>query len=394
MAVRINPTGATGLAALRPIQDGRGIVRTSASTLYLIAVGSGVQYQKSTDNGLTWTLPIGITSGDTTQHAVGVWFDKWTSGGTGTRIHIAHVGVVTNDVHYNYLDTADDSQGSDVVVQAGTSATSAAQVSICKTRGGNLLLAANIDTGAEIFFRKSVDNGVNWTTPAGSPLEAANDIFIMLPANVSDNQDAWCIFWDISADEITLKTFDDSAGTWSENGISGATLTEVSPATANPQLSAVIRHSDGHALVAVWNSRDVATADLKTWDITDSGTITAKTDIVTNTDDCNLIHLYIDQATNNVYAVYVGKSDGSEVIGTTAGIYYKVSTDGMATWGSEQTLISTQSVWSGLIGSPSGTGEYLDVASLSGSIFYMYTVLPSGMVGMMVGQSVRRSSYY
>ena len=361
------------------------MVRTGPSTLYLFVPTGLCAYQKSVDNGLTWSLPVAITSADTTAAAIGIWYDKWTSGGTGTRIHVAHVGLVTNDVHYNYLDTADDSMGSDVVAQVGTSATGAAQVSICKTRGGNLLLAANIDTGAEIFCVRSVDNGANWTS-RNTPLEAANDIFILLPANLADNQDAWCIFQDISADEVSLKTYDDSANSWAETSISGS-IVEAGPATANPQLAAVIRHSDGHALVAAWNGRDVGTADLKTWDITDSGTITAKTDVVSNTDDCNLIHLYIDQSTNDVYAVYVGKSDGSEVIGTSAGFYYKRSTDGMATWGSEQTHVSTLSSYTGMAGVPSGSGSDIDVASAVGAVaFYMHTL--SVGIGRGIGRGM------
>ena len=105
-----------------------------------------------------------------------------------------------------------------------------------------------------------------------------------------------------------------------------------------------IRHSDGHVILAVNNAADASTADLKVWDITDAGTITALTDVITNADNRQLAQLYINQGTNDLYVLYGGKAAGSDAwTGSTAvtvNICYKKSTDGGTSWGSE-TCVNT-----------------------------------------------------
>jgi hypothetical protein len=46
----------------------------------------------------------------------------------------------------------------------------------------------------------------------------------------------------------------------------------------------------------------------------------------------------LETDTGDIYVFYGGKSDGSETLGTAINIYYKLSTDDGATWGSETKL--------------------------------------------------------
>ena len=354
------------------VVDGRTIVRTSATTIYaIIATGapssSIVVYRKSTDNGSTWGPFTDIASSLGVAVGYGIWFDKWTPGDSGTKIHVWVADSTNDDITYWSLDTASDTLSSPVTVFNGASLTAPAQVSGCKTRGGNLLVAFNGDGGTETGFYRSTDGGTVWGSRATLIETATTDFFQLLPGNYADNQDADCIYWDTSANEISLKTYDDSANSVAEASISGS-MTDQAAATVTPQFSASVRHSDGHAIVVAWNDRDTAAADLKVWDINGSGSITAKTDVNTNTDDCQAALLYINQSTNDLFAFYLGKSDGSQTIGTSLGVYYKVSADGATSWGSEQTLSSTLDRFTGIGGSISGTGAPLDVAWLGGTL--------------------------
>jgi hypothetical protein len=101
-------------------------------------------------------------------------------------------------------------------------------------------------------------------------------------------------------------------------------------------MSAVVRHSDGHIIVAAWTDLDLATADLKVWDITlATPTITAKTDVVTDADDCVCVGLFIDQNNDDLYCAYLGNEDGSEIWQDTLTAFYKKSADGAGSWGAQ-----------------------------------------------------------
>lgn len=160
----------------------------------------------------------------------------------------------------------------------------------------------------------------------------------LYPANLADANDIWCVFHDISANELSLKTYDDSGDSWAETSVA----TSIADSTTHPYavFSAAVRHSDGHLLVAAWSEFDTATADLLVWDITDSGTITAKTNVSTNVDDMGYVALFINQQTDEVYVAQFGINTGGNTAGTSWVAYYYLSDDGMATWGA-QTPYST-----------------------------------------------------
>jgi hypothetical protein len=320
--------------------DGRALIRTGPATLYAVTVSrqtgtAVVHWRKSIDNGATWIT--GGQVGTLSVVAFAVWFDQWTPGDSGTKIHIWHIETDLDDVRYNSLDTATDTVSSVVTVAALASATTAAYLSGCKARGGNLYVAFDIDGGTETGFYRSTDGGAVFGARTNVNEGGAGDLYQLVPGNYADSQDIDAVFWDASADELSLKTHDDSANSWAEASISTG-MVEVAKATCSPQFSSMVRHSDGHLIVLAWNGHDTGTDDLKCWDINGSGSITAKTDVITNVDDCQGALLFIDQSTDDLYAFYLGKSDGSETVGTSVGVYGKRSTDGGATWGTEFSL--------------------------------------------------------
>ena len=67
---------------------------------------------------------------------------------------------------------------------------------------------------------------------------------MLYPANTGDDADAAAIFWDRSADIISVKMYDDSANTWTKNPM----LTSVVDDTTDISMDASTRHSDGFIL--------------------------------------------------------------------------------------------------------------------------------------------------
>jgi len=329
----------------------RRVVFTSANVGYVFFIENTTaghfQYKKTTDGGATWGSAVTIHTGPGTATApIGfdVWYDRWTSGDSGTKIHTALITRDTDDVVYRALDTSGDTLGTETTVLNGASAdeTVIANVTITKARGGNLYVAAMIDAGVEFVFGRSTDGGASWSSRAHSFEASGFDRFTLYPGNESDSQDVWLLFEDASADELTLKTYDDSADSWSESSV-------ICPIASvfdfNRQWGGHVRHADGHLIIAVWTEKDTATADFRVFDINGAGSIVEKTAIATNVDDSFYPALFINQSTNDLYVSYTGKKDGSETLDTTASVCYVKSTDGGATWGAEVVYSATASDW-------------------------------------------------
>jgi len=307
---------------------------------YVIYLGYGLpplEYRKTLDGGETWEDPVVLNVGTVLTYDCRA--DWQTAGDAGTKIHIACLERNTNTVMYIYIDTSDDSTGTDTIEACQGSGTFAgnfgfnySHVSITKTRGGNIAVAARYkdDIFPRFYVFYTSPDGDTWTSRA-SPWEDSYQTFLQLyPANLADNQDLWAAFWDFAADEISLKTFDDSGNSWAEDVIAG-TMAE---AANYMNMAGVIRLSDGHLIFVAWNLFDDAAADLMCWDITDGGTITAKTNVLTNSTESFLCSVFIDQSTDFIYVVYArGSAIEAEVK-----VFYKKSEDGGATWGGETAM--------------------------------------------------------
>ena len=317
-----------------------GPVWTDADTGYIFFTNSSIdlKYRKTTDGGATWASAVDI-SGAITVTYLDIWFDKWTPGDGGTIIHIWWMDQTADDVHYRSLDTSSDTLGTLRTVFDGASAAFAdrAQNSLSgvKAVGGNLYVQFWLDNIGERGFYRSTDSGANWTSRTdGADGDGGDEVICLPDDDAADNQDITMIYWDKSANEISIKKYDNSGNSWGETSVSGSMVGDNNIL----QMSAVVRHSDGHIILAAWNAIDSGTLidDLKVWDITlATPTITAKTDVITDTNDCIGVGLFIDQNNDDLYCAYLGDEDGSEEYIATLTAFYKKSDDGAATWGSQ-----------------------------------------------------------
>lgn len=343
-----------------------------------------LSYQKTTDGGATWSSAVAISSDPPI--TVSVWYDQWTPGNAGTLIHIAYTEADTDDVLYHNLDTLDDTLSTEVVVFAGASFANGnwdeGTIDIVRARGGNLYIAFWGDADGEYGFYRSTDDGATWTSRTDVATYDAVDGILLMPGNETDENDIIGITWNRSANGTRLKTYDNSGDAWSLVVLAGAQFDDAS----YYQMSAAPRHSDNHVILAVWSTLDAATADLKVWDITDSSTITAMTNVLTDTDNSAQVAVLINQQNDDIYVAYL-KGGTWEA---TVDVKYKKSTDGGTTWGAEASYSEAaaddiRALWAGISVGPAGGrfqpmffNDDLDdlFVNLTNDVYFAPSVLP------------------
>lgn len=331
--------GAGGLIALNYTGLGSKylVEKYDGSALYAFYIDSlnDLVFVKSTDGGISWTQPTVIIAA--TVDSFSVWYDRWSNISAGL-IHIVVIDNGNDDTLYRTINTeSSDALSTQTIVIAQASAVMPnGYTSITRAVGGNVYVKTLIDSAAEGgFYRLPNANVPNGAWDAARTIDealAVSDQMWLLPDyDAADTQDIMAVFWDVSADELSRKLYDDSANSWSETSIS-TSMVEGASSTAYPHCAVASDVTNTKHWVIAWNGTDVANQDLKCWEV-DSGAITAKTDVVTNaTDDCGLAALAYDTVTGYLYAYWAGKTDGSETWSTAVNIYWSRSTDSGSTW--------------------------------------------------------------
>src|SRR3989304_7504753 len=319
----------------------RYLVQTVARNLYCFYVDgqSDLGYKKSTDGGRTWSKETVIFVGSV--QTVAVWYDRWSNIAAGL-IHLAYTETASDDILYRNIDTENnDSLSGEVAVFAGRTAIAGGALSITRARGGNLVVAGSIDAGNEDGAWESTDVGATWGSAIADPSEAGTeDQYLLLPGWNADTQDVMLIFWDASADELSVKRYDNSANSWAETSIATG-MVDQQAISAFPHVAAAVDLINSQNLVVAWRAVGTLGADLRCW-IIDDTTITELTNIVLNsTDDQGLCAISI-LANGEWIVYYAGKTDGSETFTTSVGIYFKVSKDSGSTWGAETQFAARQ----------------------------------------------------
>lgn len=328
---------------------------TSPTVGYTFGIDSGFDfvYWKTSDAGANWSsTPIDIKAATCVGFAI--WAKEWTTGDkTDTIVHTWYLDQAAETIHYRSLDTSSDTLGTERSVKVVTSISTGSapadrSVSGIETQGGNLLLAWRVDPDGEHGLARSIDSGANWTDRTDI-FDGDGDICLLTPGNVSagDTADCWGFYIDATANELSLKEYDDSGNSFNETAI--ATVVENFGGAWN--LGAAYRQSDDHTIVAAWDEFDSATAELKVWDVASNASITAKTSIVAaGADQAEAIEcpVFINQQNDYIYIAYI--SGGTW--GSLEDVHYQVSRDGGASWDGEVSMsVDTQddhrNVWSG-----------------------------------------------
>ena len=299
-------------------------------------VNREISFSRTIDEGANWSKTV-IEIG-TTDNLV-CWFDQETPGDSGSIVHLFWLDDDDDEAKYVDIDINDGSVGTIRTIASGLTMglSNTQRIAITKTVGGNIIAA--FSTSAEIECYKSDDNFATAGTDIADVFETGTerDWVLLFPINTADNNDACAIFWDRSADEISIKMYDDSGNSWTESSISGSMVDD----TSHINMDASVRHSDKHILLGAHSDDDTVGDDLKTWDITpddiSSPTITAKTNIFTDQAESAQCAVLINQQNDDVYVAYL---KGGTWTSLTDVVFHK-STDGMGSWGGEQSYSET-----------------------------------------------------
>lgn len=308
------------------------------ATIAWINADRDMMWRRTTDGGSSWGSAQQVESGEV--YGISCWFDQETPGDTGTLMHCVWPDRQGTDaLHYVNVDISDGTESSvvDAITITVNDSANAMRTAITKTQGGNLIACISTQSGIECS--KSDDTGATWSDIADAFESATEEDWLLLyPADTADTDDAAGIFWDRSADEISVKMYDDSANTWTETSISTAMVDDQD----YRHMDGAIRLSDQHLILAAHNDADSTTDDIKTWDITldsiSSPTVTAKTDVVSNQSEAGGVGVFINQQNDDVYVAYY---KGNTAWLSTVDLVYHISEDDLSTWGSEQSYNET-----------------------------------------------------
>jgi len=326
-----------------------GIVWTSSEVGYVFyingATGAPV-YKKTTDGGQTWGSQVAI-NGTTAGGNISIWYDRWTPSDTGTTIHIAFRNDSTNTLKYSSLNTSTDTLGTIYTIHTQSVSQpwswNGNRFSITKSRGGYLFVMSREEVGATTAFERSTNGGQTWTTRT-SFIEDGEDREMLLPGNDTDTNDIAVVQMDDSADTVYYAMYDDSLNSWGTKKTIGS-LEATDYCDDCWGMDVTVRHSDGKGIVSWWTAIDNAGADLKVAELTltSAGTATVLTDVRTNSDNSGEAGIFIDNNSDDIYVAYLRSASAiTWATGTTKDVYYKKSTDGGTTWGSETQFNTTQ----------------------------------------------------
>ena len=303
-------------------------------------------YSKTTDGGTSWSFGaiVDDQGAGTDCLGIAVWYDRWTPGDTGDYIHMATYESGTDDVFYNRLDTANSDTrltGSTAINASsnsgqGPTLTAANIVGITKGTDGTVYIST--DDASDSFVVEcsaSCNLTTSWTETGTRPQDLAVDFSILVPLSGGS---IMLINRDISADDIRAKIWNNTS--WS------ATWTTIDAAasdngTYDVGMGAAVDASGNVYLAYTANNVTLGTDDeVRTARYT--GSWAATTDALTGTAmGVTGAAISLDTNSGNVYVAYSAQTTANTA--STGNVYWKMSTDNMSTWGSQNGPVNTSS---------------------------------------------------
>lgn len=299
-----------------------------------------VAWVKWTRTGGVWASGSVQTVSSTPGGCVACWYDRWTPGNTGDKIHVIfhQERSGTEGIYYFNIDLASSDAVSTPVllesIAAGNASTFSHSVAtIIVARSGRLYVAGVLDdtVSARRGFWSSDNGGATWSILDDTPMQeetGSADYFEMFPGGETNTNDVLLVQLDRSANTVDLWTYDASGDTWG----SKTNITACADDSNYIQLAGVQRHSDNHVLLAVVNSHDLSTTDLEFWDITNAGSMTRKTDVWSNSADRGCVAVACLQQTDEIFVTWV--QGDSAWPGSSNIVHQRWSSDGGSTWDS------------------------------------------------------------
>lgn len=299
-----------------------GLIQHDADTFYVIQQLSSGAFHRRSVNALQ-TFDARVTTFGSGIQCVDSYSERWNValGGSGERIHLFcdRDSGSPRGVRTMRLTPSTNSLSSEVIVQSGS-----AHPGINGMTGGVALSGRVYCTGGGsfffgAFFRFSDDSGDTWSDFGVGLLEIEGDAPTIWPdASTADPDDATCIYMDSSAGQLSIKQIDASGPSVAE------TVFASGISVHHADLASSFR-SNGHIVVAALDTTS-SPNNLLTWDVF-GNVATPKTNVLTNTANVRGVAIQcLDDDGDKIVVWYRRGND----------ICFKVSDDGMETWGDEQ----------------------------------------------------------
>lgn len=307
-------------------------------------------YSKTSNGGTTWGTAVVVNSLNTCFGVV-VWYDRWTPGDNGNYIHILTAESGTDDIWYNRIDASTDtllgaSTGVSAITNSGQGvgaaiASGGNNGSVTKGTDGTIYMAMNDNTDSYVVECSS-NCGVatSWTETGTNPMDLIDEFSMVLPLIGGD---ILLINRDLSADDLRSKVWNNAAGTWS-GAWTAIDANAIENVTYDPGFSATVDVNTGNIYLAYVDNATTGALggtndDIKTARYA-SGVWALRTDVITNTTRGLIgVSIGVDNNTSDIYVGYSGQTTAGSL--PTGNVYWKRSTDDMATWGAENGPVNT-----------------------------------------------------
>lgn len=334
-------------------------------------------WSKTLDGGTNWTVPTTIDSACDVG-TFGVWYDRWTKGSIGTEIHMAwHRNPQSGDncggpsnIYYDSLDTANDVLSGTVTAATVTgyggdcqAGGNPCELTITRAKGGNLYIHAQLTTSSnQQRVLASTNGGATWATRSLglsgvsfigplAPFNADNDILIGDGLEVSQDIVAFdytnlrYLLYDYSANTwISGGTF---TGTGSNCSVSAGAGRKCFTRAVNPTGVAISPTGTGAVFFGHLNGASLClsgSCNFQVFKMDTAAVMTEVTPVFTARSNITNIELSFDGNSGNLYAFYL-----NHVLDE---VYYRVSDDYGATWGTEVVFDTSANAKTDVISAP------------------------------------------
>lgn len=290
---------------------------------------------RTIDKGVNWSV---LTTIQATIGMVACFYDREIPGVTTDLIHIAFLDFDLGTCRYITagVSIGSDSQVSTIASGLTVSGSSSDEfdnkLSITRSKSGYIYVGYS--TQVEIGCFRSDDFGNSWDAITDVYESGTQEDWVwMFPANTSDPNDICIIFKDRSSTpRLSIRMWDNSDSTWTTTSIPGIAAS----GARYSALDASIRHSDNKLLLVSATHNDNVEMDILTYEITidsiSTPIIVVKGNVVTDLAESGQPSIWINQINNEVRVVYLKGG----VWASTVDVVFKISTDGMVSWGTEQ----------------------------------------------------------
>ncbi|AKM84815.1 MAG: hypothetical protein VE98_C0001G0358 [candidate division Kazan bacterium GW2011_GWA1_50_15] len=318
---------------------------TTGYAFYIDDTTDTPAYKKTTNSGASWGGEVELGT-DQDWMDIAVWYDQWTPGDTsGTYIYmVAHETAGTNDddVYFKRLDTA-----SDTLSPTGTTWTKIGDntVDMVYASGGSPSIIKSTDnklyalwfwgdaTASYKVYSAADVGGSSWSD-TGFSMAGGIDHGQIFPLSGGD---VMIVVHDTSATDLVSMVYDASAPTW-DGSWTTIDSSFAYHTTYDVAWGGALNKNTGDIYVVGNNDPATSGGDIETYWYDESGrSWSTNTNVYTDIGTAGLGGaVAIDQQNGDLYAFYLRGTVASSM-----SVYYKKSTTGGSTWGSEQGPVSS-----------------------------------------------------